>query len=65
MTGILFRVIRGKYKFRNTGEVGFEPTTGILEIPILPIKLHSYLFLESTDREPGLYFHNHRILFNK
>ena len=26
----------------ETGEVGFEPTTRILEIPILPIKLHSY-----------------------
>lgn len=25
----------------NTGEVGFEPTTRILEIPILPSKLHS------------------------
>jgi hypothetical protein len=44
VTGTMFRVPRGKYKFRNTGEVGFEPTTGILEIPILPIKLHSYLF---------------------
>lgn len=39
----------------NTGEVGFEPTTGILEIPILPIKLHSYSFSlrPSRGRRPG------------